>query len=361
MNLLGYVFCELQVGNQYIRKARILIAKKGTKSIIGREWLSTLRYRFTPKNEGELDVNSVEKDEELSAEAKQLSNEFPDLFKRNRRIKKHQVKINLKSDAKISQQKGRRIPIQLQNAVDAEIKRLLEDGHIEKINEIKDDDFIQPTVITVKKDHSVKIALDARALNQAIDKDKYQMPNLDNLLGMVAEKLDNENGEAWYSSVDKTYAYGQVPLHPLTAKHCNFQIIGGESTGTYRFVTGFYGLTVMSREFQKVMDLLLAKFREVLVFIDEILIETKGTKSEHLDKVREILNAMNEAKLQLKAGKCKFGKQEIGWLGFKLTSSGISPINTKVQGISGELRPTNLKELRSFLGAAINLTDLFQT
>ena len=133
LNLLGYGFCEQQVSNKYIKKARILIAKKGTKSIVGREWLSTLRYRFTPVNDGELEVNSVEKDEELSAEAKQLSNEFPDLFKRNGRIKNHQVKFNLKSDAKIFQQKGRRFPIQLQNAVDAEIKRLLKDGHIEKI------------------------------------------------------------------------------------------------------------------------------------------------------------------------------------------------------------------------------------
>ena len=107
----------------------------------------------------------------------------------------------------------------------------------------------------------------------------------------------------------------------------------------------------MPTEFQKVMDLLLAKFREVFVFIDDISIVTKGTKSEHLDKVRKILKVMNEAKLQLKAGKCKFAKQEIEWLGFKLTSSGISPINSKVQGISDKLRPTNLKELRSFLGA----------
>ena len=142
----------------------------------------------------------------------QLSNEFPDLFKRNGRIKNHRGKINLKSVAKISQQKGRRIPIQLQNAVDAEIKRLLKDGQKEKIKEIKDDVFIQPTVITVKKDRSVKIALDARALNQAIDKDKYEMPNQNNLLNMVAENLGNENGEAWYSSVDMTYAYGQDPL-----------------------------------------------------------------------------------------------------------------------------------------------------
>ena len=56
---------------------------------------------------------------------------------------------------------------------------------------------------------------------------------------MLDQKLDSETGEAWYSSVDMTYADGQVPLHLLTSKHCNFQIIGGESTGSYRFVTRF--------------------------------------------------------------------------------------------------------------------------
>ena len=150
--------------------------------------------------------------------------------------------------------------------------------------------------------------------------------------------------------VDMTYTYGQIPLHLLRAKHCNFQIIGGESTGTYRFVTGFDGLTIMPTEFQKVMYLL-AKFREVFVFIKDILIVNKGNKAEHLNKVREILKVLDEAELQLKAGKCKFAKQEIEWLGFKLTNSGISPINSKVQGITEKLRPTNLKELRSFLGA----------
>ena len=44
----------------------------------------------------------------------------------------------------------------------------------------------------------MKIALDASVLNQAFDKDKYQIPNLDNLLNMVAEKLDAEESEAWF-------------------------------------------------------------------------------------------------------------------------------------------------------------------
>ena len=107
----------------------------------------------------------------------------------------------------------------------------------------------------------------------------------------------------------------------------------------------------MPTEFQKVMNNLLARFREVFVFIDDVLIVTKGTKQQHLDEVREILETFDEAELQLKAGKCIIAKQEIEWLSFKLTDSGISPIILKVQGISKKLRPTKLKELGSFVGA----------
>ena len=52
-------------------------------------------------------------------------------------------------------------------------------GHIEKVSDIKDDVFVQPTVITVKKDKSMKTALDARAMKENIKKGNFQMPNLD--------------------------------------------------------------------------------------------------------------------------------------------------------------------------------------
>ena len=50
-------------------------------------------------------------------------------------------------------------------------------------------------------------------------------------------------------------------------------------------------------------------------------------------------------------GKCNLAQKEIEWLGYKLTQNGISPINTKIQAITEKLRPKNLKELRSYLGA----------
>ena len=64
-------------------------------------------------------------------------------------------------DAKITQEKGHRIPLKLKQAVEAETEKLLEEGHIRKVEKINDEVFIQPVVITVTKDKSVKVALDA--------------------------------------------------------------------------------------------------------------------------------------------------------------------------------------------------------
>ena len=154
--------------------------------------------------------------------------ELPKLFEKKRRVKNSETEIDIKNEAKVTQQKGRRIPIQLQEQVDEEIEKLLKEEYIEKVDKIQNNVFFQSTVITVKKDKSVKIALDARALNQSVAKDKYQMTHLDSLIDIIAEQLNEKEGEAWYSSVDMTYAYGRIPLHELTKKHCNFQIVGGD-------------------------------------------------------------------------------------------------------------------------------------
>ena len=67
----------------------------------------------------------------------------------------------------------------------------------------------------------------------------------------------------------------------------------------------------------------------------------------------------DEANLQLKVEKCVIAKECIEWLGYRLSRTGISPINAKSQGMSDRLRPTNLKQLRSFLGAVNQFNKFF--
>ena len=115
--------------------------------------------------------------------------------------------------------------------------------------------FIQATVVRVKKDISGKMTQDARALNESNAKDKHPAPSLNILIDMIAQKLDKKKKRGLVFVRDMTYAYGRFPLHELTKMHCNFQCVGGKSTGSFRFSTGNYGLAVMTTEFHKMMDL----------------------------------------------------------------------------------------------------------
>ena len=241
-----------------------------------------------------------------------MKEQFRELFTRQGQLIGHEVEKEFKPHAKITQQKGRRVPVQLQDAVQKEIERLLNEGHIERVTEVTDKEFVQSIVITVKRDKSVKIALDARALINDTVKDKYQKANLEHLVDMVAEQLDTENkGIAWYFSLGMQYAYRQVPLNKETAKHCNSHIVGGKATGTYRFITSFYGLTVMPTEFQKAMDAELANFPNTYVFLDDILVVTKGSKEDHYKAVKTVLTKLYKTNIRLKWEKCKFAQKEI--------------------------------------------------
>ena len=199
VDLLGYIFCELEVGKKYIRKTKILGCRSGAKSIIGRDWLNYLHYSIEPKKGGKLNtINNMDKESEISQERWKtaVKEQFPKRFERKGRIKHHQIHADLYEGTVSEQQKGRRVPVQLQQAVQQEINRLLQEGHIVKVDEIKEDVFLQPTVITVKKDRSVKIALDARELNKNVKTDKDPMPNLDNLMEMISEPVANKTGKS---------------------------------------------------------------------------------------------------------------------------------------------------------------------
>ena len=112
---------------------------------------------------------------------------YPGLCTRIGRSKNHMVHTKFLSDFKALQQKGRRIPIHIQEKVEQEIRSLIDYGHIVKLNSCSDKQFISPIVITVKKDHTIKLAMDSKQINKAIHKNKYQMPNIDVLLDNVAQ------------------------------------------------------------------------------------------------------------------------------------------------------------------------------
>ena len=87
-------------------------------------------------------------------------------------------------------QKIRRVPIYLQRLVNDELKKLLAENHIIKLNSCSDKNYISPIVITVKKDKTVNLALDSKILNKSIHKNKYHLPNIENLIDTIQQNLN---------------------------------------------------------------------------------------------------------------------------------------------------------------------------
>ena len=68
------------------------------------------------------------------------------------KAKNHVMKTQFTPDVTPIQQKGRRIPIQLQERVEKELNKLIDQQHILKLEKCSDKQFISAIVITVKKD-----------------------------------------------------------------------------------------------------------------------------------------------------------------------------------------------------------------
>ena len=73
-----------------------------------------------------------------------------------------------------------------------ELKRLIIHGYLERATEITGDCFVSPAVIAVKKDKSIKIALDSRKLNEITMKRKARMPNMEELFSRMSRKHPKE-------------------------------------------------------------------------------------------------------------------------------------------------------------------------
>ena len=347
--ITGIIQINLRSGLREATNNEILVVNANTVNFMGRDVLGKLGFTLS-QNKG-THINNINLDNRLEIK---IINKFPHLCSRLGKSKNHIAKSTLKQDISPYQHKGRRVPLHLTEKVDKEIQHLLNTKQIIKLEKRSDQIFISPVVITVKHDQSIKLALDSKLLNDAFDKNKYQMQSIDNLMASVAKYISdkkNKQGSFLFSKVDLKYAYSQIPLHLDIRKHCNFNILGGKSTGTYQFINGFYGLSDMPATFQKTLDKTLENIDNKFNFLDDILIITKGSPLDHELDIYKVLSKFDKENLAIKLEKCEFAKPSITWLGYKITQSGNCPTVKKTDSIMNLKPPNTLKQLRSLMGS----------
>ena len=69
------------------------------------------------------------------------------------------------------------------------------------------------------------------------------MPNINHLIDAIRQSINTNasNDKLYFLTLGLMYACSQLNLDPGNSRHCSFDTISGEGTGTYGFHTAFYG------------------------------------------------------------------------------------------------------------------------
>ena len=134
--------------------------------------------------------------------------------------------------------------------------------------------------------------------------------------------------------------------------------MGGNATGTYRFINGFYGLTDMPATFQKEINYTLNNINSAHAFLDDIIIITRGSIDDHEKGIMKALSRLDKENLAISLHKCEFAQTDIVWLGYKTSPYGIIPTEKKTKSISKMEQPHTIKQLRSFMGSIHHMINL---
>ena len=123
--------------------------------------------------------------------------------------------------------------------------------------------------------------------------------------------------------------------------------------GHYEFVVMPFGLTNAPAAFMDLMNRVFHDYLDkfVVVFIDDILVYSK-TAAKHEEHLKAVLQRLREKKLYAKFKKCEFWLESISFLGHVVSNQGIQVDPSKVAAIQDWKRPTNVREVKSFLGLA---------
>ena len=195
-------------------------------------------------------------------------------------------------------------------------------------------------VIVPKKDGSIRMCVDFRALNRVTETDSGgNLPRIDELIEKVSRAK-------YISTLDLCKGYYAIPLSEAAKVASTFV----SPFGSYRFRVLPFGMKNAPMTFTRMMNSVLEGTEDfVVVYIDDVAIFS-DTFSEHLRHLEEVFKRLQKANLKVKPSKVFLGHASVDYLGHVVGSGRVEPMTAKVEAIALFPRPETKKDVRRFLG-----------
>lgn len=204
-------------------------------------------------------------------------------------------------------------------------------------------EYSSPILLVKKKDGSDRMCVDYRALNRVTVKDRYPMPLID-------DHIDRLGGFRYFTSLDMATGFHQIPIDEASIRRTAFVT----PEGHYEYLKMPYGLTNSPIVYQRIINDTLRPFinsGNVVVYVDDVLIMS-NTVNEGLELLRQVLKTLTEAGFSINLKKCSFLDTEVEYLGRVVSAGQVRPSPRKVEALVNAPVPTNVRQVRQFLGLA---------
>lgn len=275
-------------------------------------------------------------------QAKQVIREFEDIFSKSDEdigfssAVKHAIEL---SDPKPFKQRHRFIPPAMYEEVRSHLQQLLNIGIIRPSRS----PWASPIVLVRKKDGSLRMCIDYRELNNRTIKDSYALPRIE-------EILDCLTGSKYFTVLDMKSGYHQVELEESHKQRTAFTV---GPLGFYEYTRMPFGLSNAPATYQRLMEECLGDLhlQICLIYLDDLIIFSDSYE-EHLRRLERVLHRLRECGLKLSPRKCKFFQRKVVYLGYMVSSDGISPDPGKIDKVMHWPKPKTPEDVRSFLGFA---------
>ncbi|KAJ1167473.1 hypothetical protein NDU88_007864 [Pleurodeles waltl] len=233
-----------------------------------------------------------------------------------------------------------RLSDQVKANIKAEVAKMLD----LKVIEPSDSPWSSPVVLVPKANpqggkKELRFCVDYRGLNAVTRTDAHPIPRADEL-------IDRLGAAKFLSTFDLTSGYWQIALSPRAKERSAFST----PEGHFQFKVMPFGMKNAPATFQRLVNRVLSGLESFsAAYLDDIAVFS-STWRDHLVHLKEVLQALLQAGLTIKASKCQIGQSSVVYLGHLVGGGHVQPLQPKIQTILDWEAPKTQTQVRAFLG-----------